>query len=49
MGKLSKKDFEDVLREWKKGRELVGIILRKGGSKEDYKKAYNMVRFKRRN
>lgn len=48
MAKLTEKDFENVFSEHKKGRELIGIIQRLGGDKEDYGKAYNLIKFGKR-
>ena len=36
-------DYEKAIRQWKEGKELVNIIIRLGGTRENYKKLYNMI------
>ena len=43
---FTKSKYLKAKSEHKKGRELVGIIQRLGGTKEDYKKMYNWIKFK---
>jgi len=38
-------NFEKAIQEYKNGRELVSIIVRMGGNREDYNKLYNYVKF----
>lgn len=45
MGKFTKEDFEKAMIEYKNGREIVGIIIRQKGDKDDYQKMYNWIKF----
>ena len=38
-------DMDEVLKHHKAGEELVGIIQRLGGDKDDYKRAYDLINF----
>lgn len=42
---MAKFNFKIAMEEHKAGRELVGIVKRLGGSKEDYKKMYNWIKW----
>jgi hypothetical protein len=41
-------DFNKAMEEHKAGRELVGIVKRLGGNKEDYKKMYDWVKWNKK-
>jgi hypothetical protein len=41
-------NYKEALKEHKVGRELVGIVLRLGGGSREYKKLYQIIKFKRK-
>lgn len=45
MGNFTKEAFEKSMIEYKNGRELLGIVSRPKGDKEDYQKMYKWVKF----
>lgn len=49
MSKLTQTEFESVVKDYFKGEQmLVGLIMRAGGDKEDYQRAYEQVKFGKR-